>query len=150
MQATTGTLRRVPGRTTVQAFVIVAAALVGVAFGRWIIPADSGSGNASGVSGTTETSVAAVIAQHKYDSGILEEVLFGEAAVPAISVPASGVAAQAIAEHKFNSGTLSEILFGEVAVLGASSEPQTTSPAASIAQRKYDSGTLDEMLFGTY
>jgi hypothetical protein len=149
MQTTTGTLSVTPGRIAAQAILIIAVAMGSVAFGRWIIPADSNSGGATGVSGIPETSVAAAIAQLKYDSGTLDDVVFGETIVLGISVPNSGDAAEAIAEHKFNSGTLEETLFGETAVLGVSIEPEMVSPAASITQRKYDSGRLAEVLFGT-
>lgn len=148
MQTTMGSISRDTGRTALQAIFFIAVALAGVAFGRWIIPADSGSGSALGASGTAETSAAAAITQHKYESGTLDEVLFGEDEVLTITIPNAGEAAQTIAEYKFNSGSLQEILFGEPVVPDVSIQPEATSPAASITQRKYDSGTLNEILFG--
>jgi hypothetical protein len=150
MQTATGTIHREPLRTVAQAILIIAVALAGAAFGRWIIPAgDSSDGATASGTSTAHASVATAIAEHKFDSGTLEYVLFGEALVPPIGVPNSGVAAFAIAEHKFNSGALEAVLFGDFAVLGATTGPEAVSPAATIAQRKFDSGRLEEVLFGT-
>lgn len=179
MQTATGITRREPWRAAAQAILIIAVALAGAAFGRWIIPAGDGSSGGSIRAGNTSSASAAeTIAERHFElrgaySGTDPAGVAVIADDSSLSVPAkssydeagdfatadpagvavitseSSVAAETIAQRKFESGRLEDVLFGDVAVLGASTGPGAISPAATIAQRKYDSGGLEEILFGT-
>ena len=137
------------------AAVMVAVAAASLSFGRWVVPA-GGSGHDASVGATTTHSAAARIAERKYESGVLDSLLFGDAKIQTSTAASHATsAAEAIAIKKYESGRIDSLLFGEDATaLGsdtsavATSSPPGPAAAETIAQRKYESGKLDEILFG--
>jgi hypothetical protein len=143
-------------RSVLQLAAVVAIAVVGISFGRWVIPASTSSAATNPEITAQSTSAAAIITQRSFDSGRLDSILFPESAAVAdtsasvvdTNAPRTMSAAAIITQRSYDSGRLDNILFPDDVAVAATKAPNTMSAAETIAMHKYESGKLDEILFG--